>query len=95
MTKFKKGQGGRPKGAKNKTSKELRERLNVFLSDEWGQIKEDFKELTAKERIDIFIKLMEYSVPKLNRTEIKDDEKSVIIDFRERPIFATNPLDNK
>jgi len=95
MAKFKKGTGGRPKGAKNKTSKELRERLNVFLSDEWGQIKEDFKELTAKERIDIFIKLMEYSVPKLNRTEIKDDEKSVIIDFRERPIFATNPLDNK
>jgi hypothetical protein len=95
MAKFKKGQGGRPKGAKNKTSKELSERLNVFLSDEWGQIKEDFKELTAKERIDIFIKLMEYSVPKLNRTEIKDDEKSVIIDFRERPIFATNPLDNK
>jgi hypothetical protein len=52
-----------------------------LLSDEWQQIKEDFKELTPKERIEAYIKLMEYSIPKLNRTELKTDDKIIEISF--------------
>jgi hypothetical protein len=81
MAKFTKGAGGRPKGAKNKVSEQLRERLEILLSDEWQQIKEDFKELTPKERIEAYIKLMEYSIPKLNRTELKTDDKIIEISF--------------
>jgi|AntRauTorckE5430_2_1112549.scaffolds.fasta_scaffold14378_3 hypothetical protein len=81
MAKFTKGAGGRPKGAKNKVSEQLRERLEILLSDEWQQIKEDFKELTPKERIEAYIKLMEYSIPKLNRTELKADDKIIEISF--------------
>jgi hypothetical protein len=96
MAKFTKGTGGRPKGAKNKASKALRDRLNVFLADKWGQINEVFKELTARERIVIFTKLMVYSVPKINLTEIKEDDvNDVIIDFREQSISQSNPTNNK
>ena len=59
----------------------MRERLEILLSDEWQQIKEDFKELTPKERIEAYIKLMEYSIPKLNRTELKADDKIIEISF--------------
>jgi hypothetical protein len=60
----------RRKGTPNKDTTELRQKVNILLSDNWEQILSDIAELSAKERIDTFIKLMEYSIPKLNRTEV-------------------------
>lgn len=64
--------GGRKKGTPNKDVKQLRQKVDSLLSDQWGQILQDFQELTPKERIDTYTKLLEYSLPKLNRTEFKD-----------------------
>lgn len=88
MSKFKKGQSGnpngRPKGAKNKDTKALRERINHLLNKNWEAIQTDLEELTPKERIDAYIKLLEYALPKLQRTELsteqsQDDDRQVVI----------------
>ena len=67
--------GGRKKGTPNKDTKQLREKIENLLSEQWEQILQDLRELTPKERIDTFTKLLEYSLPKLNRTELKATNK--------------------
>jgi len=69
FTKGNKG-GGRPKGSTNKATKDLRERITLLLDENWEGIQNDLKSLTPKERIDAYIKLLEYSLPKLNRTQL-------------------------
>lgn len=69
FTKGNKG-GGRPKGSTNKNTTELRERISLLLDENWDDIQNDLKSLTPKERIDAYIKLLEYSLPKLNRTQL-------------------------
>jgi hypothetical protein len=61
--------GGRKKGTPNKDTAILRERIDALLQDEWDNILTDLKELKPKERIDVFTTLLEYSLPKLSRTE--------------------------
>lgn len=70
---FKKGQSGnpigRPKGSLNKVTLELRERIKLLLDDNFELFLKDFKALDAKNRINTYIKLLEYCIPKLQRSE--------------------------
>jgi len=66
---------GRPKGSKNKATGELREFVNDFIKENTDKIQNDFDSLDPKERIDTLIKLLEYSLPKLNRTELSTDSE--------------------
>lgn len=57
--------GGRQKGTPNEVTKELRERVSNFLSDNWSLIESDFKELEPKDRLIFYERLMSYGLPKL------------------------------
>lgn len=61
---------GRPKGTPNKKTEALRANVNMLIDDNWETIQQDIKSLSSKDRVDTIIKLLEYSLPKLNRTEI-------------------------
>lgn len=63
---------GRPKGAKNKVSFYLRKKINDFLNDNFDEILKEFEQLDPRDKINYFIKLMEYSLPKLKSTEIEN-----------------------
>lgn len=63
---------GRPKGAKNKKTVKLREKINSFLDDKYDEVEQEFSRLTPKEKIDFYIKLLEYGLPKLSRTEVQE-----------------------
>ncbi|WP_211361135.1 hypothetical protein [Maribacter flavus] len=65
--------GGRTKGTPNRNTALLRDKVNQLLEDRWDQVLEDISSLHPKDRVDTFIKLMEYALPKLNRTEMVDD----------------------
>lgn len=64
---------GRPIGAVNKVTKELRQRINDFLSENWEQVAIDFSELQPKERLHFYEKLMQYSIPKLQNVFYQTD----------------------
>jgi len=64
ITTFKTGEGGRPKGAQNKTSKQVKEILSDILSDEIETLPERLNQLSDKDRLDIVIKLLPYLLPK-------------------------------
>lgn len=69
--------GGRAKGTPNKITTEIREFYKELIENNLEQIETDLKELNPKERIEILIKLSEYVVPKLARTEIIDENQSL------------------
>jgi hypothetical protein len=73
ITSFTAGEGGRPKGAQNKTSKQVKEILSDILSDEIEAMPERLNQLSDKDRLDIVIKLLPYILPKQKELEITND----------------------
>ncbi len=64
---------GRPRGSVNKVTKTTRKWLNDLLEGNREQIEKDFKELSPKERIHFFEKLMQYTMPKMQNVQAKID----------------------
>ena len=62
---FKKGNPGKPKGAKNKKSLQLRETISNFLNDNFEIVVNDFKTLDPKDRSKLYVDLLPYSISKL------------------------------
>jgi hypothetical protein len=57
--------GGREKGTPNKLTKELRYVLKDLIYNELESLDEKLEELETKERIELIIKLLPYTLPKL------------------------------
>jgi hypothetical protein len=68
MAKFEKGNPGRPKGAKNKSTLLMRDRIQVLFDDNFDQIQADLESLDAKDRLKFLTDLMPYLMPKLQST---------------------------
>lgn len=76
--------GGRKKGTPNKTTSQLRELIAKFADDtfedvvaSWNAIEDDSK------KVDAWVKLVEYALPKLARSEVKmDDSETKTIIFK-------------
>lgn len=68
---------GRPKGVPNKTTTDLRQWINSFIDDNREQIKKDWNSLEPKGRIMLFEKLLKYSLPTLQATNLTSDFKTI------------------
>ncbi len=67
--------GGREKGTLNKHTKEIRTAYKLLIENNLDNMTNwinSIAENNPEKALDIIIKLSEYVVPKLNRTEIKD-----------------------
>ena len=91
--KFQEGQSGnpngRPKGSKDKATKALRERLEMLIDEiKFDQLVKDINSLKPKERIDAFLGLAEFVLPKLNRVTLAGDpEKPIDIHSARRALI--------
>jgi len=67
MAKFKKGESGnpdgRPKGTPNRTTAQIKELLNQFVSMNLEDIQEQYDALDAREKLQFFERVLKYVVP--------------------------------
>ncbi|MBK8516472.1 MAG: hypothetical protein IPL55_09370 [Saprospiraceae bacterium] len=70
QTSFKPGEGGRSKGAQNKSGKQVKEILSEILSEEIEGLPKRLNQLSDKDRLDIVIKLLPYLLPKQKEIEM-------------------------
>ena len=75
------------KGSPNRELASLRKRIEILLEDQFEQFLNDLNDLLPKERIDTYVKLLEYAIPKLQRKEatidlskMSDDEVEILVD---------------
>ena len=78
MAKFEKGQSGnikgRPKGTRNKLTKELRILLKNIIAQELEEIPNHLSKLEPKDRLDVVLKLMGFILPKVETISCTQDD---------------------
>ncbi len=62
------------KGKPNNLTKESREAVSLIVKRQFPKFKRELKKLEGKDYCDVMLKLMEYHMPKLNRTEISTED---------------------
>lgn len=67
---FKPGEGGRPKGVKNKITRETKERVEWVLELLDENVEDDIKKMKPPERVRLWADLQEYVRPKLQRMNL-------------------------
>ena len=55
--------GGRQKGTKNKINKELKEKIEKLLTDDFDGMAAELELLTGVYRVDAYVKLLRYILP--------------------------------
>ena len=72
---FKKGESGnpegRPKGAKNRATHELRQWIGDFLTEKFPELKQGFEQLEPYQQWSIVEKLLQYSIPKMQAVSVE------------------------
>lgn len=65
---FQQGQSGnpsgRPKGAVNKTTKELREMITNFLLENFEEVQRSFKDLEPKQKVKVYCDMLRFVLPR-------------------------------
>ena len=62
---------GRPKGSKNRATKDLRSWINELLEVNRDLIRRDLKKLEPRDRLNIYEKLLQYAIPRLQSFSIE------------------------
>jgi Family of unknown function (DUF5681) len=74
---FKKGESGnskgRPRGAENKVTVELRDRIKLFLESNFKTVQKDFKRLDPEKRVALFERYLKFVLPQLQSTDVNLD----------------------
>ena len=81
---FKPGQGGRPKGATNKITRNCKKRVEWVLGLLDETLEESIEKLKPKDKVDLWLNLQEYIRPKLQRMNVDitpSDDKITKITF--------------
>ena len=67
---FRPGQGGRPKGATNKITRENKERVEWVLELLDETLEDSIRKLKPKDQVDLWMNLQEFIRPKLQRMNL-------------------------
>jgi len=77
---------GKPKGATNKNTKELRGKIALILNNNIDKVQTDLEQLQPKDRLNVLLQFMKFVIPTLKQVEVEHQEhqenfRPIIIDF--------------
>jgi len=72
---------GRPAGALNKVTKDLRINITEFLENHFDEVIKEWYKLKGKEKLTFYRDLLQYAVPKLQSVEMKELQRKETIDL--------------
>lgn len=91
--------GGRKKGTKNKVTTELKTWIEEIINDQRDKFIENLKSLSPNDHVAAIVKLLSFSVPKLQAVSIKEQKEAEYNELRrlleELPEKAINEITNK
>lgn len=61
---------GRPKGKPNRITSDLRAMIKDFLTENYQKVTDDFQKLDPKDRVKVFVDLLQYAIPKYQSVEM-------------------------
>ena len=64
---------GRPKGTPNKTTSEMRSKIQKLVDTNWTTISKDIKKMQPRDRVEMVVRLLPYVTPKLQVTDLNID----------------------
>jgi hypothetical protein len=73
--------GGRTAGTPNRLTKELRTVLRDMIAAEMDALPKTLEGLTAKERLDVVIKLLPFCLPKVQAVAANYDAPTLMLDW--------------
>ena len=84
--KYKKGvsgnPNGRPKGAKNKVTAALIERVEQLIANNFETLESDLRELEPRERVKAIISLLNYALPKRQSIAVPLEDGNAKLDLK-------------
>ena len=75
---------GRPKGAANKTTSEIRAAFQMLISENIEQLQSDIDKLKPSERINIIMQMANYILPKMQTLNVPE---MVTLEYKELQIL--------
>lgn len=69
---------GRPKGSFNAKNAEIRDFIQLILTEGKEKFREEMMKLSGKQFIEAWTTLIEFSTPKLSRTEVKAEVENKV-----------------
>lgn len=73
--------GGRPPGAQNKVTKDMRDSLKLIFDNELSLLSDKLELLDTKDRISFFVSILPYMISKMPTETIINDASKVKFDF--------------
>lgn len=83
---FGEGNKGKPRGAKNHTTTEIREAFRELVSGSVGQLHDDLTALEPEKRLKIIIDMSRYILPTLRATDLNvanSEINPIVINFQD------------
>lgn len=56
---------GKPPGALNKLSRDMRQTITDFLQNNWPEVEKEFRKLDGKNKLNFYKELLQYAIPKM------------------------------
>ncbi len=79
--------GGRQIGSSNKITSDLRKKISKVIGLELEGLEGALNSLTAKERLDVLVKLIPYVIPKAN-FDNDDSPTTIVVNFEETRTYV-------
>jgi len=78
---------GRPKGAKDKATADIRANISAFIAHNWQGIQASYEKLEPKEQLIFFEKLLKYSVAPLQSINVQAETRSELESMSESQVI--------